>query len=132
MSDHLDREPGGVGGEAARREVIEPHPVLEIADGVLDLGMAAMVGLEFESLAIAVGDEGVVVVEGEEGELGTRRRAYPADDEPEALRILLIREGDVASSRPRRRRPASSTGSASRRSRGWPRSAAARSAAGGS
>ena len=60
VGDHLDREPGAVGGEAAGRQVIEPHAVLQVADRVLDLGVAAMVGLQFERLSVAVGDEGVV------------------------------------------------------------------------
>ena len=44
----LDGQPGGVGGEAARGEMVEPHAVLQGADGVLDLGVAAMVGLQFQ------------------------------------------------------------------------------------
>ena len=48
------------------RQVVEADPVLEVADRVLDLGVAAVVGLEDEGLAVAVGDEGVVVVQGEE------------------------------------------------------------------
>ena len=39
-------QPGGIGGEAPRGEMIEPHAVLQVADGILDLGVAAMVGLE--------------------------------------------------------------------------------------
>ena len=62
MGDHLHRQPGGVGGEAARWQVVETHPVLEIADGVLDLGVAAMVGLEVQGVAVSIGDEGVVAV----------------------------------------------------------------------
>jgi hypothetical protein len=42
--------------------VVEPQPVLEVPDGVLDLGVAAVVGLEDERLALAVGDERVVVL----------------------------------------------------------------------
>ena len=37
---------GGVGGEAARGEMVEPHAVLQVSDGVLDLGVAPMVGLQ--------------------------------------------------------------------------------------
>ena len=36
------RQPGGVGGEVVQ------HTVLEVSDGILDLGVAAMVGLQFE------------------------------------------------------------------------------------
>ena len=70
---HLHRQPGGVGGEAARGEMVQPHAVLEVSDGVLDLGVAAMVGLQFQSqgLPIAVGDEAVIAVGGEEGQMGT-------------------------------------------------------------
>ena len=41
---HLYREPGGVGGEAARGEMVQPDAVLEVAYRILDLGVAAMVG----------------------------------------------------------------------------------------
>ena len=34
-----------IGGEASRGEMVEPHAVLEVADGVLDLSVAAVVGL---------------------------------------------------------------------------------------
>ena len=55
VGDHLDREPGAIGGEATRGQVIEPDAVLEVTDRVLDLGVATMVGLEFERLTSAVG-----------------------------------------------------------------------------
>ena len=38
-----------------------------------DLGVAAMVCLEFQGVAIPAGDEGVIAVGGEEGQLGTGR-----------------------------------------------------------
>ena len=41
---HLYRQPGAVGGEAARGEMVQPHTVLEVAYGVLDLGVTAMIG----------------------------------------------------------------------------------------
>ena len=78
MRHHLDRQPGAVGGEARRRHVVQPDAVLEVAYGVLDLGVAAMIGLQFQRLPIAVGDEGVIAVSGEEGELGNRASASPA------------------------------------------------------
>ena len=43
---------------AAPRHVVQPDAVLEVAYGVLDLGVAAMIGLQFQGLPIAVGDEG--------------------------------------------------------------------------
>ena len=57
---------------AAKRpegQVIEPDAVLEVTDRVLDLGVATMVGLEFERLTSAVGDERVVAIAREEREL---------------------------------------------------------------
>ena len=50
MRHHLDGQPGGVGGETARWEMVEPHAVLEVSDGVLDLGMATMIGLQFQGV----------------------------------------------------------------------------------
>ena len=50
MRHHLHREPGSVGGEAPRGEMVEPDAVLEVSDGVLDLGVAAMVGLQRQGL----------------------------------------------------------------------------------
>ena len=50
MRQHLHRQPGAVGGEATRGEMVQPHAVLEVSDGVLDLGVAAMVGLQFQGL----------------------------------------------------------------------------------
>ena len=32
VGDHLDREPGAIGGEATRGQVIEPDAVLEVTD----------------------------------------------------------------------------------------------------
>ena len=79
MRDHLARQPGAAGGETARRHVVQPDTVLEVAYGVLGLGVAAMTGLQFQRLPIAVGDEAVIAVGGEEGELGTWRQLHPPD-----------------------------------------------------
>ena len=70
VGHHLHGQPGGVGGEAARGEMVEPHAVLQVADGVLDLGVAAMVGLEIQGLARSIGDEGVIAVAGKQRQLG--------------------------------------------------------------
>ena len=43
-----------VGGEAARGEMVQPDAVLEVAYGILDLGVAAMVSLQFEQLPVPV------------------------------------------------------------------------------
>ena len=62
-------EPGCVGAKAACREVVEPDTVFEVADRVLDDGVAAVVGFELDGVAVAVGDERVVAVVDEQGEL---------------------------------------------------------------
>ena len=62
-----------IGGEAARWQVVEAHAVLQVADGVLDLGVAAMVGLKVQGVALPVGDESVIAVVGEQRQLGTGR-----------------------------------------------------------
>ena len=53
--------------------MVEAHAVLEIADGVLDLGVAAMGGLQFQSVAVSVGDESVVAAVGKQRQLGAGR-----------------------------------------------------------
>ena len=79
MGQDLHRQPGGVGGEASRGEMIEAHAVLQVADGVLDLGVAAVVGLQFQSFALPVGDASVIAVVDQEGQLGVGRglRVWP-------------------------------------------------------
>ena len=52
MGHRLDGQPGAVGGEAARGEMVQPDAVLEVAYGILDLGVAAMVSLQFEQLPV--------------------------------------------------------------------------------
>ena len=49
VGHYLHRQPGSVGGEAPRGEMVQSHAVLEVADGVLDLGVAPMVGLQFQA-----------------------------------------------------------------------------------
>ena len=95
MGDYLARQPGAVGGETARRHVVHPDAVLEAAYGVLDLGVAAMVGLQFQCLPVPVGDEAVVAVAGEEGQLGTGRGLHSPDDEPHRRGVGLGLERDV-------------------------------------
>ena len=86
---HLYRQPSAVGGEAAGRHVVQTDAVLEVAYRILDLGVAAMVGLQFEHLPVPVGDEAVIAVFGEEGQLGTGRGLHPPDDEPYRRGIRL-------------------------------------------
>ena len=70
--------------------MVEAHPVLEVADRVLDLGVAAVVGLEREGLAVAVGDEGVLVVQRQEREL-----AASLNEVAEQKRRLAERETKI-------------------------------------
>ena len=69
--------------------------VLEVSNGVLDLGVAAVVGLQFQGLSVPVGDEAVIAVGGEEGQLGTGRGLHPPDDEPHRCGAGLSPEGGV-------------------------------------
>ena len=73
-----------------------PTPYLRVAYGVLDLGVAAMIGLQFQRLPIAVGDEGVIAVGGEESQLRTGRRLHPPDDEPHRRGVRLGLERGVS------------------------------------
>ena len=75
--------------------MIQPHAVLQVADGVLDLGVAPMVGLQRQGCPLPVGDAAVIVVAGKEGQLGAVRGLHPPDDEPHRCGVGLILEGDV-------------------------------------
>ncbi len=70
MRHHLDGQPSGVGWEAARGEMVQPHAVLEVANGILDLGVAAMVGLQIQGVARSISDEGVIAVVGKQRQFG--------------------------------------------------------------
>ena len=95
MRHHLYRQPGGVGGEAPRGEMVQPDAVLEVAYRILDLGVAAMISLQFPGLSVPVGDEAVIAVGGEESQLRTGRGLHPPDDEPYRHGIRLTLEGGV-------------------------------------
>ena len=84
-----------IGGEAARGEMVEPDAVLEVANGILDLGVAPMVGLQFQGCPVPVGDAAVIAVVDEEGQLGTGCGFYPPDDEPRGCGVRLTLEGGV-------------------------------------
>ena len=72
MGHHLHRQPSPVDSESAgRQQVVQPDAVLEVAYRILNLGVAAMVGLQFQGLPVPVSDEAVIAVVGEEGQLGT-------------------------------------------------------------
>ena len=114
-----------IGGEAPRGEMVEPDAVLEVANGILDLGVAPMVGLQCQGCPVPVGDEAVIAVGGEEGQLGTGRGLHPPDDEPHRRGVgLTLERGAVREcrwSRPHRRRRPSRRESASSPPRVWPR-----------
>ena len=96
VGHHLDGQPGSVGGEAPRGEMVQSDAVLEVSDGVLDLGVAAMVGFQFQGCPVSVGDAAVIAVGGKEGQLGTGRGLHPTDDEPHRCGVGLSPEGSVA------------------------------------
>ena len=64
------------------------------------VGVAAVVGLQFQGLSVPVGDEAVIAVGGEEGQLGTGRGLHPPDDEPHRCGAGLSPEGGVGWSAP--------------------------------
>ena len=47
VSHHLDGQPAALAGKRPRGEMVQADAVLEVANGILDLGVAAMVGLQF-------------------------------------------------------------------------------------
>ena len=55
VGHHLDGQPGSVGGEASRGEMVQPDAVFEVAYRVFDLGVAAVVRLQFQGVAFPVG-----------------------------------------------------------------------------
>ena len=97
VGHHLDGQPGCIGGEAARGEMVQPDAVFEVAYRVLDLGVAAVVGLQFQDIPLPVGDEGVIAVAGEQRQLGAGRGPHPADDEPHRHNAWLALERCVFS-----------------------------------
>ena len=83
---------------AAKRpegEMVEPDAVLEVSDGILDLGVASMVGLQFQGIPLPVGDEGVIAVVDEEGQLRAWGGLHPPDDEAHRCGAGLTLEGSV-------------------------------------
>ena len=71
-----------------------PTPYLR-SDGVLDLGMAAMVSVQFQGVAVSIGDESVIAVGGEQGQLRTGRGFHPPYNEPYGCGVGLILERNV-------------------------------------
>ena len=75
--------------------MVEPDAVLEVSDGVLDLGVAAMVRRQFQRLPVPVGNAAVIAVGGEEGQLGAGCGSHPPGDEPHRRGVGLSVEGGV-------------------------------------
>ena len=75
--------------------MIEANAVPEVPDGVLDLGVAAVVGLQLQGVSLPVGDEGVITVFGREGQLGSGCGLDPSDDEPHRSGIGFSSEGGI-------------------------------------
>ena len=69
--------------------------MFQVSNGVLDLGVAAMIGLQFQGFPVPVGDEAVIAVGGEEGQLGTGRGLHPPDDEPHRRGVGFTLEGGI-------------------------------------
>ena len=103
MRHHLDGQPGSVGGEAARGEMIQPHAVLEVSDGILDLGVAAMVGFQCQGLPVPVGDESRDSCKWRRGPTGNRDWVSPGGRRgAQAWRRVLYGRECIGSA-PRRR-----------------------------
>ena len=75
--------------------MVQPDAVLEVAYRILDLGVTAMIGLQFQHLPVPVGDEAMIAVGGEEGQLRTGRGLHPPDDEPHRRGVRLGLERGV-------------------------------------
>jgi len=82
VGDRDDGQPGGVGGEHTRGQVRQAGVVFEVADGVFDDGVAAVVGLHGQQRPVAVGQDRVVGEHHVEGELGAGGGPHAADDQP--------------------------------------------------
>ena len=74
---------------------LSPTPCFRSRMAFLDLGVAAMIGLQFQGFPVPVGDEAVIAVGGEEGQLGTGRGLHPPDDEPHRRGVGFTLEGGI-------------------------------------
>ena len=91
----LHRQPGCVCGEASRWQMVESHTILQVADGVLDLGVSAMVSLQPQGVALSICDEGVIAVACEQCQLGAGSGPDPSDDEAHRCWVGSAVEGDI-------------------------------------
>ena len=96
VGQHLYDQPGGVGCEAARGQMVQSHTVLQVADGVFYLGVPAVVSFQFQGVALSVRDEGVIAVVGKQGQLGAGRGPDPSDYEAHRRGVRLTPKGRVS------------------------------------
>ena len=54
--------------------MVQPHAVLEVAYRIVDFGVTAMIGLQFQRVPVLVGDEAVIAVGGEERQLSLSQK----------------------------------------------------------
>ena len=71
---------------------MESHALLKVADGVLDLSAATIVGLNIRGFAFPVSNAGVVTVVDEPRRLGAGHGLDPADDDPHGRGVGLTVE----------------------------------------
>ena len=85
--------PGGVGGERSERHAFEPA-VFEVADPVLDLGVAPVSQLDVDEVTFAVGEHDLVAepVVVPEAQLGAGVGLLPPTDRPGARRPRVERD----------------------------------------
>ena len=107
---HLARQPCAVGGEAARRHVVQPDAYLRSRIAFSISAWRQMISLQFQGLSVPVGDEAVIAVGGEEGQLGTGASASPSrtmSRTGRCVRLTLKRGVSRLGDYFRRRRPSS-------------------------
>src|SRR4051794_41008163 len=83
VSEHCALQPGRVGVEPARGDVVEASAGFEVADGELDGGVLTMEPVPFDDVPVEVGDEGVVPPVRPELLLGASGQPGAAHDQAE-------------------------------------------------
>ena len=69
VGQDVEAEPGRVGAEATGWQMVESDAVFQVAYGVFDFGVGSVVGFQFDGVTDAVGDERMVGVGGQQGQL---------------------------------------------------------------
>ena len=75
--------------------MVEAYPVLQVADGILDLGPATVASFGFQSVDLAVGNERELAVGGKQCQPRAGRDFLPPHDEPRRHRVGLAGNGGV-------------------------------------